>query len=206
MATSFKRSAKTLNNSVHSTPKKPAQKQAKMQESREVNLEEIWTVISSVNEKLSKLDKLDTIETRLNNIDDEINTLKHSLSYQHDTAAEIQESQKEQDKKITKLEEKITEIELEKVRMNSEIVDIKARSMRNNLMLFSLPEETNETPEKSMEKVYEIVENKHGIHDARRTMPIERAHRMGRNRFCPVHLDVDQGRLWQNSCASRTKS
>lgn len=61
-----------------------------MQESNKVSLEEIWTVISSMNEKLTKLDKLDAIETRLNNIDGEINNLKHSLIYQHDTTTEIQ--------------------------------------------------------------------------------------------------------------------
>ncbi|CAB3992748.1 unc-13-like C [Paramuricea clavata] len=66
--------------------------------------------------------------------------------------------------------------------MNREIVDIKARSMRNNLLIFNIPESENEYPEKCVEKVYEILQNKLEIDDASSKMPIERAHRIGRNR------------------------
>jgi archaellum component FlaC len=117
-AMSLKRSAKSLNNSVNSTPTKPSKKEPKMQESNKVSLEEIWTVILSMNEKLTKLDKLDAIETRLNNIDGEINNLKHSLTYQHDTTTEIQSSQKKQNEQLKKLEERVSKIEEEKEKMN----------------------------------------------------------------------------------------
>ena len=126
-AMSLKRSAKSLNNSANSTPTK---KEPKMQESNRVSLEEIWTVISSMNEKLTKLDKLDAMETRLNNIDGEINNLKHSLTYQHDTTTEIQSSQKKQNEQIKKLEERVSKIEEEKEKMNREIVNIKACSIK----------------------------------------------------------------------------
>lgn len=54
--------------------------------------------------------------------------------------------------------------------------------MRNNLLIFNIPESENEYPEKCVEKVYEILQNKLEIDDASSKMPIERAHRIGRNR------------------------
>jgi hypothetical protein len=58
-----------LNNSATTTPMKPITKQAKMY------YEELFALISSMNEKLKKLDKLDIIENRLNTIDNKISKL-----------------------------------------------------------------------------------------------------------------------------------
>lgn len=128
--TTSKCSAKDLNNSATSTPMKPSAKQAKMQESNKVNLEEILALISSMNEKLTKLDKPDSTEARLHIIDSEISDLKYSLTYLQVTTTEIQSAQKEQDKRINQLETKVTKIEKEKERLNREIIDIRAHSMR----------------------------------------------------------------------------
>ena len=104
-----KRSA--LNNSATSTPMKPIAKQAKMQDPNDQSYEELFALISSMKEKLKKLDKLDIIENRLNTIDNKISELKYSLTYQQETATEIQ---KEQSNKIAQLESTVAKIEEEK--------------------------------------------------------------------------------------------
>jgi archaellum component FlaC len=161
---------------------KPIAKQAKMQDANDQSYEELFALISSMNEKLKKLDKLDIIENRLNTIDNEISELKYSLTYQQETATEIQKEQKEQSNKIAQLESTVAKIEEEKDRLSREIVDIRAHSMRNNLMFYYIPEQQNEPPENCVAKVYNILENNLQIESATSTIPIERAHRIGKPR------------------------
>ncbi|CAB4002753.1 Hypothetical predicted protein, partial [Paramuricea clavata] len=145
-----KRSAKELNNSVLSSPTKPSTKEQKKEVDDEVvekkwDLESLFKLVESLNKKL---DKLESIEAHLKHVDHDITELKHSLSYMHDTTEELKLKQTSYDDILLKNEEKIGSLEKLASTLKEELIDLRARSMRSNLMFYNLPENDEENPEK----------------------------------------------------------
>ena len=171
MGSKQKRSVKELNNYLTSTPIKPKSKQQKMEI---LNESEIVKIIGEMSEKLNKLDKLDLIETRLNSIDTDIKDLKHSLTYQQEVVAEVQSVQAVQERKLKVIEEKVGRIEEEKAKLAREIIDMRAHSMRSNLIFYNIKEEVEN-------KIKSLLRDKE-LNSETEKIEIERAHRLGRNR------------------------
>ena len=63
--------------------------------------------------------------------------------------------------------------------MRSKIVDLQARSMRDNLLFFNIPETAEENKTKI---IHDLLEQKLQIEDARNSIKIDRSHRIGRKR------------------------
>ncbi|CAB4042992.1 Hypothetical predicted protein [Paramuricea clavata] len=179
MGSKQKRSVKELNNSLTSTPIKPKSKQQKMEN---LNESEIVKIIGEMSEKLNKLDKLDLIETRLNSIDTDIKDLKHSLTYQQEVVAEVQSVQAVQENKLKVIEEKVGRIEEEKAKLAREIIDMRAHSMRSNLIFYNIREENTPNEKEEVEnKIKSLLRDKE-LNSETEKIEIERAHRLGRNR------------------------
>ena len=158
MGSKQKRSVKELNNSLISTPIKPKSKQQKMEN---LNESEIVKIIGEMSEKLNKLDKLDLIETRLNSIDTDIKDLKHSLTYQQEVVAEVQSVQAVQESKLKVIEEKVGRIEEEKAKLAREIIDMRAHSMRSNLIFYNIREENTPNEKEEVEnKIKSLLRDK----------------------------------------------
>ena len=132
-------------------------------------MKEIHNMFSTM---MKKLEKLDAIESDMKQI-------KHSLEFAH---AEINDLKKEQEtakassndakKRIEKLEE-------DNATLRDKIVDIQARSMRDNLLFFNIPENDKEN---TTELIHELLESKMEIKEARSNVKIDRSHRIGRKR------------------------
>ncbi len=60
-----------------------------------------------------------------------------------------------------------------------EIIDLKSRSMRDNVVFYQILEQQDERPEKTKELLYDFLETKMNIADAKQTITFDRVHRMG---------------------------
>ena len=105
--------------------------------------------------------------------------IKKSLEFAH---AEIDDLKKENASikmKQAKTEERIETLEQERNGLRNKVIDLQARSMRDNLFFFNMPENKEEN---TTEMIHEMLETKLGIEDARSKVKIDRSHRIGRKR------------------------
>ena len=167
MSAKNKRPAIALNNSITSTPVKPSAKQVKVNDETESDLKKIYDLIALMN---SKLDKLDQIEIHLAQVDQDIKDLKHSYTFVNETADELKRNQITQDNAIKSLEESITTIKGQNLQLHQEVIDVRAHSMRSNLVFYNLPEEDKEDP---FATVRDVLTNKMAI-DENKEIEIER--------------------------------
>ena len=154
MAANNKRSAKDLNNSVSSTPRKPSAKVV-----NEESLSKLFELVTQMNKKL---DKLDTIETHLARVDKDIIDLKASYTFVNETTDELRKEQGKHNKLIAALDAKIAKLEVTTTTLKQDVVDLRSRSMRSNLVFYNLPEREKEEP---MEIIFNLLEKKMGIEE-----------------------------------------
>ena len=146
----------------------------KVDDGMESDLKKLYELVAQMK---SKLDKLDNIERHLARVHQDIRDLKQSYTFVNETADELKQSQKEQNETITLLK-KVTRIEALNTKLNQEIIDIRAHSMRSNLVFYNLPEVEKEDP---FATVKDVLANKMGV-DENNEIEIERAHRLGAKR------------------------
>ena len=99
------------------------------------------------------MEKLDCIEAHLQKVDTAIKELKHSLTFLHDTTTELQKQQVNQEEKVKRIEKEIFRMTEENTNIARELVDIRAYSMRSNLIFYNIPETLHENPEKVLTSV-----------------------------------------------------
>jgi hypothetical protein len=180
-----KRSAQSLTISSNNTPMKSAKSKSIkqndtpnmiVQEERENN-----TQLDEIHELLKvmarKLDKLDIIEEKVKSAEEEMKGLKQSLEYAY---AEIGDLKRQQElSKICDEETKkrIKSLENENTALHDSIVDLKARSMRDNLVFYNISEQEKED---TTAIIHSLLEDKFEVRDATNMIKIDRSHRIGR--------------------------
>ena len=174
MAAKNKRPAKDLNNSVTSTPVKPSAKKGKANDDDESDLTKLFELVAQMNKKL---DKLDHIEQHLARVDEDIRDLKQSYTFVHNTTDEFAKQQK-MNRDALKNSDKVANIEVQNAKLQQDLIDLRARSMRCNLLFYNLPESEQEDP---FTIIREVLNGKMGI-DENGDIEIERTHRLGRKR------------------------
>lgn len=105
--------------------------------------------------------------------------IKHSLEYAHAEIADLKKENEEIKANQNQAREKIDKLEHDNATLRNKIVDLQARSMRDNLLFFNMPEHDKEN---TTELIHELLEKKLEIHDARNRVKIDRSHRIGRKR------------------------
>lgn len=182
-----KRSAQNSNISNPSTPnstvktknKKSNTPESKTKEEKEGQSNEMSEIHEMFATMMKKLEKLDGIETKLKNIEINMAEIKESLEYAH---AEIEDLKKENEsnkENQAQAKERIEILERDNKILRDKVTDIQARSMRDNLLFFNMPEMEEEN---TTSVIHELLESKMGITDARNTVKIDRSHRIGRKR------------------------
>ena len=175
-----KRTAQNLSNNSIFTPSKaqkskipkpntPVMPSNPKEEERNGEMKQIYSMFETV---MKKLEKLDNIET-------DVKEIKKSLEFAH---AEIDDLKKENESmKVSqaKTEERVETLERERNALRDKVIDLQARSMRDNLLFFNMPENKDEN---TTEMIHEILETKLGIEDARAKVKIDRSHRIGKKR------------------------
>ena len=151
-----KRTAQNLSNNTLCTPNRtvksknskcntPELQIIENEKEKEVNMSEIHQMFATM---MTKLEKLDGIETDMKEI-------KLSLEYVH---AEIADLKKENEKIKTdqnKGRERIQKPEEDNKVLRSKIIDLQARSMRDNLLFFNIPDNERENTTDIVHKILE---------------------------------------------------
>ena len=136
------------------------------EEEKDIDMREIQQMFTIMMR--GKLEKLDGIEADMKEI-------KHSLEYAHaeiaDLKRENETTRANQEQARTKLEK----LEKDNATLRDKIVDIQARSMRDNLLFFNIPEQDKEI---TTEIIHNLLETKFQIKDAKEVIKIDRSHRM----------------------------
>ncbi|CAB4041677.1 Hypothetical predicted protein, partial [Paramuricea clavata] len=183
----LKRSAQNLNNSVNTTPitsvqskisklNTTPQKSGEKSKSMETKLDELHDMMKVV---MNKLNRLELIEDRIKNVEDGFNDLKNSIDFAHAEVVDLKEDNKVQKIKGEEIRARIEKLEQENTALNNSVIDLKARSMRDNLIFYNIEETEREN---TTEKVHGLLEEKMGFKDAATKIKIDRSHRIGRAR------------------------
>ncbi|CAB4000472.1 Hypothetical predicted protein [Paramuricea clavata] len=154
----------------------PSKSPGKSEEKRLDNekLDEIYEMIGTV---MAKLDTLHEIKNRIVCIEQDFKQMKSSLEFAH---AEVEDLKEQiENAKNSEEENRIVELEEANRRLHESVIDLKALSMRDNLLFFNVEEEEKENTD---EKIFQILEEKLEIPDARNKIKIDRTHRVGRKR------------------------
>jgi uncharacterized protein (DUF3084 family) len=139
------------------------------EEEKEIDMREIQQMFTIM---MGKLEKLDGIEADMKEI-------KHSLEDAH---AEIADVKRENETTRVNQEQargKLEKLEKDNTTLRDKIVDIQARSMRDNLLFFNIPEQDKEI---TTEIIHNLLETKFQIKDAKEVIKIDRSHRIGKKR------------------------
>ena len=180
-----KRTPQNIQNSLSSSPKSPVQTQKSkandntntLEENEDVNLKDIWKMMQ---EMMTKLDKLDRIEERMTAMNTEIKDIKTSLEYAHDEIEDLKKSDESHQETATANAAQVERLNKEFECQKNAIVDLKARSMRDNLIFYNIKESARENTTKI---IHDLLEEKFNIEDASECVKIDRSHRIGKPRM-----------------------
>ena len=137
-------------------------------------LSEIYSMLKTV---MAKLDTLEDIKKRIVNVEQGVKELKSSIEFVHAEVKDLKEEVERSKKSDIENRMRIDCLEDENRRLHDSIVDLKARSMRDNLLFHNVEEEAREN---TTDKIFQLLEEKLEIPDARNKIKIDRSHRVGR--------------------------
>jgi tRNA threonylcarbamoyladenosine modification (KEOPS) complex Pcc1 subunit len=165
-----------VRNSENKTPK-TSKKAMTTENPEEINkIDELYTMMKSV---MAKLETLDLINERILSVEQNVKNLTKSIEFAHAEVTDLKEEMKQRKRTEEKNVTRIGELEESNKRLQETVVDLKARSMRDNLLFHNI-EESDE--ENCAEVIYSLLEEKLDMPDARQNIKIDRAHRVGRKR------------------------
>ena len=181
-----RRNAQEIDKYTENTPvktKKPDNTSPKtIKKTKEDNPEEMDKITELYNMMkivMSKLETLDLINERILSVEEEVKSLTKSIEFAHGELNDLKSEMKQRKKAEDECDERVKALEESNKRLHESVVDLKARSMRDNLLFHNIEEVERED---CTEVIYELLQEKLEIPDAKSTIKIERAHRVGRKR------------------------
>ncbi len=139
------------------------------EEETKSEMKEIYDMFKSV---MKKLEKLDDIEA-------DMKEFRKSLDFAHEEIADLKNVNKTMKADQAKAAERIEKLERDNNTLRDKVIDIQARSMRDNLLFFNMPEAEGEN---TTEMIHHLLESKMEVEDARNKVKIDRSHRIGKKR------------------------
>ena len=113
---------------------------------------------------MSKLETLDLINERILSVKEEVKSLTKSIEFAHGELNDLKSEMKQRKKAEDECDERIRALEESNKRLHESVVDLKARSMRDNLLFHNIEEVERED---CTEVIYELLQEKLEIPDAR---------------------------------------
>ncbi|CAB3978824.1 Hypothetical predicted protein [Paramuricea clavata] len=101
--------------------------------------------------------------------------MKTSLEFAYAEVTDLKDEVEKTKKSENEIQCKMRNLEESNCLLQESVIDLKARSMRDNLLFYNVEEREN-----TDEKIYQILEEKLQIPDARNKIKINRSHRVGR--------------------------
>ncbi len=89
---------------------------------------------------MCKLTKLDIIDNRMQAMENELREVKQSLEFAHAEVQEMKSVNAELKKSEDEMKKRIVNLEQQNSVLNNRVIDIQARSMRDKLIFYNLPE------------------------------------------------------------------
>lgn len=152
-------------------------------------LDSIETQLSTLSQKLSTMDtRVYSLETSVHETNSRVTDIETSRAFDAQTCDEIKLKQGELDKVLKVERDRISDLKqcYDSLKtIPEEVTDIKARSMRDNLLFFGFVEgrtDEDRRSENCTQMVLDYCQNTLQMEDARTNVKIERAHRLG-NRY-----------------------
>ncbi|CAB4022346.1 Hypothetical predicted protein, partial [Paramuricea clavata] len=152
------------------TPKTPVMKES----GEDTKLDEIYDMIKSM---MMKLEALDKIEERMKTVENNVMEVKKSIEFAHAEIIDLKDETRENKKWLNEAQARINNLEETNRKLRDSVIDLKARSMRDNLLFFNIPEEENED---TTQMIHKLLEEKLEIQDATHSIKIDRSHRLGK--------------------------
>jgi FtsZ-binding cell division protein ZapB len=132
-------------------------------------MKEIYDMFKTVMKKLEKLD----------NIEADMKEFRKSLDYAHEEIVDLKNANKTMKVDQAKAAERIEKLERDNNTLRDKVIDIQARSMRDNLLFFNMPESEGEN---TTEMIHHLLESKMEVEDARNKLKIDQSHRIGKKK------------------------
>ncbi len=151
---------------------KSAEKEMSNNLGSEVKLQGIFELISGMSKKM---DKLDIIQENMENIQTELKEVRKSIEYAHSEIDDLKKENKEKAQVQRETTERINKLETNNIALLNSIIDLKARSMRDNLLFYNMPEQSDEN---TTAMIHNLLEEKLGFEDAAMKIKIDRCHRL----------------------------
>jgi hypothetical protein len=139
-------------------------------------LDEIHNTLKIV---MKKLDKFDVIEGRMKTLEEDLRDVKTSMEYAHAQITDLKTSHEIITTFNKETKDRLDKLEKENADLHNGIIDLKAWSMRDNLIFYNLPEIEHENTTKM---IHQLLEDKLGMKDVKVQVKIDRSHRLGRKR------------------------
>ena len=186
-------------------------------DSRLKKLDSIDNQLSSLTQKLTAMDnRVSSVECNIT--DNNRRLIDREVSRAHDsqTCDEVRAKQTKIDKSIKEEQTRSTQINLEinslksvNKKLSDDIIDLQSRSMRDNLLFFNFDEchsPTDRYDEDCASKILDFSESNLNIPDARQSIKIDRAHRIGpydnsKKRPIVVKFNYFQDKAMVKKCA-----
>ena len=126
---------------------------------------------------MMKLEALDKIEERMKTVENNVMEVKKSIEFAHAEIIDLKNETRKNKKWLNEAQARVDNLEETNRKLRDSVIDLKARSMRDNLLFFNIPEEENEDTTKMIHK---LLEEKLEIQDATHSIKIDRSHRLGK--------------------------
>jgi chromosome segregation ATPase len=126
---------------------------------------------------MAKLDTLDDIQKRIVCVEQDFKQMKTSLEFAHAEIKDLKDELERTKKSENEIQRKMRILEESNRLLQESVIDLKARSMLDNLLFYNVEEEERENTE---EKIYQILDEKLQIPDARSRIKMDRSNRVGR--------------------------
>ena len=143
---------------------------------KEIKLEDIHNMMQIM---MKKLDKLELIEENIKTVEQDLKDVKDSIEFAHAEIHDLKKDSEARKKTDDETRRQIEKLEKDNANLNNSIIDLKARSMRNNLIFYNIEEHEREN---TTEIIHKLLEEKMDIQDAATKIKIDRSLRLGRRR------------------------
>ena len=117
---------------------------------------------------------LDEIGSRVKSMEDDLKYMMSSLEFVHAEVTDLKEENEKRKAEGHKTEEKLEDLN---TALKNRVIDLQARSMRDNVIFYNINEMKDED---QTDIVHGILENQLEFVNAKDTVKIDRAHRLGR--------------------------
>lgn len=130
-----------------------------------------------MTEMMKKLDKLDLIEERVKSFEQDLKAVKDSIEFAHAEVNDLKVDNEARKKMDEYTRQRLEKLENKNTLLSKSLIYLQARSMRDNLIFYNIPETKGE---ETTPIIHKLLEENMGIKDATKNIKIDGSHRLGR--------------------------